>query len=614
MKMEKQMPDNSKMTDTYTELEQSIYAALETYSNVHRGSGHNSLLSTHLYEQARDIVLEYTGLSKSNYLVIFCSPRSAAIFMKQLNPKNYQLVSLPDDGLSLGVRALVVKKKMLPWGAKFQSGGGTAKLVAKGWVIWAEGVDRFEAGTPAIINVIAFARALSLLKQSGKDPFFILTPEVLTARDILYSDRLSGFSGRELLEKLRKTHIGRSVTVPTLDGMRPFINLDNAASTPTFTPVWDACRLTWQQPESVKQAIVEEVKNICADVLGAPQSDYEVVFAYNTTEAINLAAESLSIESGGDQGPVIINTLLEHSSNDLPWREIPGAALIRISFDEEGLVDLNELERVLETNAGINSDGTERIRLVAVSGASNVLGTCNNLQEISRIVHHHGGRLLIDAAQLVAHRAVDMQAWGIDYLAFSGHKVYAPFGCGVLVARRGLLKFSASEREQIRLSGEENAGGIAALGKALVLLQRIGLDRIREEEQILTARVLRGLSTIPDLTLYGIHNPESPAFQHKAGVIPFSYKDTMPSRTAKRLALEGGIGVRSGCHCAHLTVKHMLHISPFLEQFQRLIQILFPKFRFLGVVRVSLGIENTDEDVDTLIGVLGKIAVQARKG
>jgi selenocysteine lyase/cysteine desulfurase len=207
-----------------------------------------------------------------------------------------------------------------------------------------------------------------------------------------------------------------------------------------------------------------------------------------------------------------------------------------------------------------------------------------------------------------------MQAWGIDYLVFSGHKVYAPFGCGVLVARRGLLKFSASEREQIRLSGEENAGGIAALGKALVLLQRIGLDRIREEEQILTARILRGLSTIPDLTLYGIHNPESPAFQHKAGVIPFSYKDTMPSRTAKRLALEGGIGVRSGCHCAHLTVKHMLHISPFLEQFQRLIQILFPKFRFLGVVRVSLGIENTDEDVDTLIGVLGKIAVQARKG
>jgi selenocysteine lyase/cysteine desulfurase len=176
------------------------------------------------------------------------------------------------------------------------------------------------------------------------------------------------------------------------------------------------------------------------------------------------------------------------------------------------------------------------------------------------------------------------------------------------VVRKGLLAFNSDELELIRLSGEENAGGIAALGKALVLLQRIGMDLIREEEQVLTAQALRGLAKIPGLSLYGIKDPESPGFSHKIGVIVFDLKNKMPSKVAKQLALQGGIGVRSGCHCAHIIIKRLLRISPFLEGFQQLIQILFPKFRFLGMVRVSLGIENSAGDVDTLIETLGKIA------
>jgi selenocysteine lyase/cysteine desulfurase len=237
-----------------------------------------------------------------------------------------------------------------------------------------------------------------------------------------------------------------------------------------------------------------------------------------------------------------------------------------------------------------------------------VLGTCNNLEEISRIVHLHGAHLLVDAAQLVAHSQVFMEAWGIDYLAFSAHKVYAPFGCGALVARKGLLNFSPSEMEMFRSHGEENAGGIAALGKALLFLQRIGMDVIRDDEQVLTRKVLLGLAEIPGLRVYGIKDPESPRFSRKIGVIVFDIKNKMPSRVAKQLALQGGIGVRSGCHCAHIIIKHLLNISPFLERFQWLIQILFPKFRFLGLVRVSLGLENREEDVDRLIQTLHKIA------
>ena len=207
-----------------------------------------------------------------------------------------------------------------------------------------------------------------------------------------------------------------------------------------------------------------------------------------------------------------------------------------------------------------------------------------------------------------------MEECGIDYLAFSAHKAYAPFGSGVLVARKGLLHFSPAELDLIRSSGEENAGGIAALGKALVLLQRIGLDVIQEEEQALTGRALRGLAQIPGLTIYGIKDPDSPRFAQKGGVIVFRLEGIMANRVAKELAERGGIGVRSGCHCAHLLIKHLLNIHPLLELFQGLILTLFPQVALPGLTRVSLGIENSAEEVDTLIAVLDKIARQPRTG
>jgi len=250
---------------------------------------------------------------------------------------------------------------------------------------------------------------------------------------------------------------------------------------------------------------------------------------------------------------------------------------------------------------------------VAVSGASNVLGVFNDLAELSRIVHQYDAHLLVDAAQLVAHRKINMEACGIDYLAFSAHKVYAPFGTGVLMVRKGLLDFSPAEFESIRSSGEENVGGIAALGKALVILQRIGLDLIQAEEQALTARALRGLAQIPGLEIYGIKDPDSPKFAHKGGVIVFGVKDMMANRVAKELA-ERGIGVRSGCHCAHLLIKRLLTIPPLLAQFQGLMLTVFRQVSLPGVTRVSLGIENSAEEVDTLIHVLSKITRQPRTG
>jgi selenocysteine lyase/cysteine desulfurase len=182
------------------------------------------------------------------------------------------------------------------------------------------------------------------------------------------------------------------------------------------------------------------------------------------------------------------------------------------------------------------------------------------------------------------------------------------------LARKGLLSYCPAELAQIRASGEENVAGIAALGKALVLLQRIGLDVIQEEEQALTARALHGLAQVPGLKLYGVKDPDSPRFAQKGGVIAFSLGDILPSRVASALAERGGIGVRYGCHCAHLLIKRLVGIPPLLERLQGLILILFPRVALPGVVRVSLGIENSAEDVDTLIHVLDSIARQPQAG
>lgn len=449
--------------------------ALETYANVHRGSGHYSQASTHLYEQAREIVLDYLGLDKDSYEVVFCSPKRAEALKAQLGPGLHHCLSSQELGLALGVRALAVESRALPRGAPDQAGGGTA-------------------------------------------------PSNSTA----------------------------------------------------------------------------------------PLATYEVLFTANTTEAINLVAESLARESERGIKPVVLNTYLEHNSNELPWRRIAGVSLIRFPVDAQGFVDLDELEGVLAPHNQEGRHGKKRIKLVTVSGASNVLGVFNDLAAISRIVHRYGARLLVDAAQLVAHRPVDMEAWGIDYLAFSAHKVYAPFGSGALVDRTGLLKFSPEELALIRSSGEENAGGIAALGKALALLQRTGLDVIQEEEQALTARALHGLAQIPGLRIYGIQDPDSPRFAHKGGVIVFGLEGAMAPQVARELAEQGGIGVRYGCHCAHLLIKRLVNIPPALELFQGVIVTLFPRVSLPGLTRVSLGIQNTAEEIDALVQVLVRIARQPR--
>mgnify|MGYP000935021404 CR=1 FL=1 len=597
----------SENENAFAELEKSIYAALETYSNVHRGSGHFSMVTTRLYEQARKMVLGYLKLNNS-YVVIFTTPRSTEHLTTKLQPGSFLVISPVDFGLSLGVRAVAVKKNALPKRVPFHVGGGNARLVSPDWIVWTAPPDKFEAGTPAIINVITLARALQMIQQSGKDIFKNGLTEKLTASEILYHDQFGNLSGIKLLEELRKTLIGRGIQVPTDKGMQTFLNFDNSASTRTFDSVWTAFRQTWRQPDEVKQEMIREVKAVCAEFLGAPVDEYEVIFTSNTTEAINLAAESFRLETMEGTETVVLSSLAEHSSNDLPWRMLPNSSMIRLAPDKEGFIDLSEMETLLADYNQKKLHGAKRIQMVAVNGASNVLGVCNELDEISRMVHRFGARLLVDAAQLVAHRHINMHCDDIDYLAFSAHKVYSPFGSGALVVRKGLLRFDADEMAQIKASGEENAGGIAALGKAMLLLQRIDMEVIALEELALTARLMHGMAKIDAVQIYGMASPDSPRYTQKVGVVVFEVGKKIATNVGKELALQSGVGVRTGCHCAHNIVKHLLGVGPGLQRFQRVIVTLFPKLSLPGMVRVSLGLENTEAEVDALLHALAENA------
>lgn len=599
-------------------LEEYVYSALETYSNVHRGSGHHSEVTTRRYEEARDTVLDYLEkkreregadgperFRKQSHTVIFCSPRRAKKLTGMLPPGSYQTITSSETGIPLGITTVVARRNALPHGIPFETGGGTAKLIAPGWVIWDKAPGLFEAGTPAIINVIAFARALQLKNGPGTGPVVeIKELDGMTVGDVFQCHDTDSLGGKELLEKLRDSMVGKGSLAPVRDGMRPYVNFDNAASTHAFRPVWETVRKAWRLSSARRTELMEKVRQGCASAVGASTEKYDVIFTSNTTEAINLVAGNMALETVNGHEPVIMTSLLEHSSNDLPWRTVARHSVIHLSFDKDGFFDLTELEKILSDYNQKSVHGREKITLVALSGASNVTGTFNDVAEISRIVHRYGAKLLVDAAQLIARRKTEMDAWGIDYLVFSAHKAYAPFGTGVLIARRGLLRFSPVEMEEIHSSGEANVGGIAALGKALELLQRVGFDLIKEEEQKLTAKLLKGVSEIKKVKVFGISDPASPRFDRKGGVVLLDFKGKLPGRFARELASRGGIGVRYGCHCAHLAIKRLAGVPPWAESLQGFMVKVIPGFSPPGIVRVSLGLGTTAGDVDRLIETL----------
>jgi len=346
-----------------------------------------------------------------------------------------------------------------------------------------------------------------------------------------------------------------------------------------------------------------------------------VIFGKNTTEAINKLSHRLPLQ--GDD--VVLVSTLEHHSNDLPWRA--RARVHHIAADARGDLDEDHFETLLARHKG-------RVKLVAVTGASNVTGSMPDVHRLARLAHAAGAQILVDAAQLAAHRAIDMRALDdpehLDYVALSGHKLYAPFGVGALVGRRdtflqgepehrggGTIRFvsldavswaDAPERDE---AGTPNVLGAVALAAAVQALQGIGLDAIAEHGAAMTAYALRRLREVPGLRLYGCADPARAA--RRLGVIPFNLHGLPHEQVAALLADEHAIGLRNGCFCAHPYVAHLLGLSPLQVQQLRSRAEKGPRDGMPGLLRASLGMYNTAREVDQLVEALEAIAHEAAR-
>lgn len=292
------------------------------------------------------------------------------------------------------------------------------------------------------------------------------------------------------------------------------------------------------------------------------QETAEILFTRGTTTSLNWVAQSYgdAFVKAGDE---IVISYMEHHSNIIPWQQLAkrtGATLKYIELTEEGFLDLDHATSII----------TEKTKIVSVAHASNVLGVINPIQELATIVHEKGGILVVDGAQSAPHIKIDVQSLDCDFFAFSGHKMCATTGTGVLYGKRKWLE----QMEPVEFGGEmidfvglqdstwkelpwkfeagtPNIAGVIALGAAIDYLESIGLAGIHQYEEELVGYVLPKLQAIEGLTIYGPKDPTQ-----RTGVISFNLENLHPHDVATALDMEG-VAVRAGHHCAQPLLKYL---------------------------------------------------------
>jgi cysteine desulfurase/selenocysteine lyase len=429
------------------------------------------------------------------------------------------------------------------------------------------------------------------------------------------------------VEEIRQRVVGLDVKVPILDGSRrPYVNLDNAATTPAFWDVFETMELFLPWYSSIhrgtgfKSGIATEAyddaRRIVASFFGADPAEQVVIFLKNTTEAINKAARRIPLSPDD----VVLVSLMEHHSNDLPWR--PQANVLHAGVTPRGELDLEDARRKFAEHG-------KRIKLLAITAASNVTGAINPIHELAELAHSHGARILVDAAQLAPHRAIAIgpasDPGHIDFLVASAHKMYAPFGTGVLIGPRetfgrGAPDYSGGGTVEIVTeddvywtsppdrdeAGSPNVLGALAMAVACRVLREIGIDRLAQHETDLTRYTLEELRAIEGIELYGITNPAGTS--DRLGVIPFNVKGLPHYLVAAVLSTEYAIGVRNGCFCAHPYVLRLLDIPDPVAWSWRKQVVSGVRAHLPGLVRISYGCYNSYEEVDWLLRALRKVA------
>jgi selenocysteine lyase/cysteine desulfurase len=448
------------------------------------------------------------------------------------------------------------------------------------------------------------------------------TPATLAPEACALSQRPPSPACSSLLSPLAEV-IGAELTVPLVHGgTARYVNLDYAASAPALRavadrvaellPLYSSVHRGAGYASAVCTSAHEDARAAIAGFVDAGDDDV-VIFTRNTTDALNLLAAAVPGGAGG-----VLHLDIEHHANLLPWRRL-GSRTVRAADTREQTVAAVEAELAASPAA-----------LLAVTGASNVTGECPPLADLTALAHRYGARIVVDGAQLVPHRRVSLIQSGVDFLAFSGHKLYAPYGAGVLVGRRDWLETAppylagGGAVREVRLGETEWAGaparheagtpnviGAVALAAACRAVAALGPEAVRAHEGALVRRLTEGLTAIDGVRTLRLWPSRSASAGEppsaddgspdrggdgddldRIGVVTFTVDGYPAALVAQYLSAEHGIGVRDGRFCAH----------PLLA-----------RFAADGVtadgagVRASLGLGSRADDVDRLLAALASL-------
>jgi selenocysteine lyase/cysteine desulfurase len=422
----------------------------------------------------------------------------------------------------------------------------------------------------------------------------------------------------------REHFAGVDLPVPVFGGGTVTgINFDNAASTPPlkrvrdvvhgFSDVYSSVHRGTGYKSRLSTEAYEQARELVARFLNIDEKAQVVIFVKGTTDALNrIAAEQARLD-----GRQVLVTEMEHHADLLPWRHRSGHVMVGLSDD--GHIDLDAIERELKKGEG-------KIGLVALCGASNVTGFVSPIHEAAELAHRHGARISVDAAQLAPHHRIDVRPAGdpghLDFVALSGHKVYAPYGAGVLVAPRDFFEGAPEvmgggaisivtwddtvwadlpDREE---AGSPNVIGAVALGVAIETVLELGFEEMLDYEAGLGRRLLAALGQIPGVGVLGGTSVDG----GRLALASFVVEGLHHGLVAAALSHEWGISVRNGCFCANPYVFHLLHMSKDAVVAVENEVTSGHRKALPGAVRASLAPYNTQTEVDRFVEAVSQVA------
>ncbi len=421
--------------------------------------------------------------------------------------------------------------------------------------------------------------------------------------------------------------LGSDVTVPLVTGGEvAYAALDYAASAPALQRVWDDVAAYAPYYGSVHRGagylsqlstdLFENARRTVTEFLDCRPDD-QLIFTRSTTDSLNLLASALPV----DCEVFVFET--EHHASLLPWKD---ARVAYLDAPRSPRQAVETLERAL---AGRDP---RRPALVCVTGASNVTGELWPVRELAAAAHAHGARIVLDAAQLAPHHPVSVRDLDVDWVAFSGHKLYAPFGCGVLAGRADWLveadpylagggasrKVTRREDGGVDVEWHESAArheagspnviGAYSIASACKALTEAGFDDLVAREEHLIAKVRSGLADVPEVRILSLFGDDAP----RVGVISFVVEGWNSSHFAAALSAEYGIGVRDGLFCAHPLVRTLLGSDPQIQGECGAPEAA-PGEKSLNAIRVSFGAGTPDEHVDRFVTAVRELVAQGAK-